>query len=108
MVKDILTKAGFIENETFKETRFITPPTTTYAVYFDSVRGRGADNLNLISEHTVYAYTPDPEAEARIEAEFDKIGQIYEKSDRYWINEEQLYQTVFSFYYVSKKSYQEV
>lgn len=108
MVKQILTAAGFVENETFKATRFVTPPKVTYAVYFDAVRGRGADNLNLIAEHTVtievYSYAPDPEAEAEIEAEFDKIGQAYEKSDRYWINEEQLYQTVYTFYYVAKKN----
>lgn len=107
MVKEILTAAGFVENETFKATRFVSPPNVTYAVYFDAIKARGADNLNLIAEHTatieVYSYTPDPEAEAAIEAEFDTIGQEYEKSDRYWINEEQIYQTIYSFYYVTKK-----
>ena len=106
-VKEILTAAGFVENETFRETRFMSPPKETYAVYFDSVRGRGADNLNLITEHTVtielYAYRPDPDAESAIENQLDIIGQTYEKSDRYWINEEQIYQTVFSFYYTCKK-----
>lgn len=62
MVKEILTAAGFVENETFKATRFVSPPNVTYAVYFDAIKARGADNLNLIAEHTatieVYSYTP--------------------------------------------------
>ena len=36
MVKQILTGAGFVENKTFKETRFLNPPKSTYAVYMDS------------------------------------------------------------------------
>lgn len=108
MVREILTAAGFVENETFKATRFLVPPKdVTYAIFFDAIKGRGADNLNLIAEHTVtievYEYVPDPESEAAIEAQFDAIGQEYEKSERYWINEEQIYMTVYSFYYVSKK-----
>lgn len=106
MVKQFLTDAGFVENVTFKETRFLKPPRQTYAVYQDSVRRRGADEINLITDHTttieIYAYTPDPEAEKRLEAVFDAAGQPYEKAERYWINEEQLYQTIYSFSYLTK------
>lgn len=106
MVVDILTAAGFVENVTFRETRFLKSPTETYAVYFDSVLRRGADNLNMITEHEttieLYEYAPDSDAEARIEAQFDAIGQRYTKGERTWIDEEQLYQIVYSFFYIEK------
>ena len=106
MVKQILTSAGFVEGKTFKETRFLKPPKDTYAVYMDSFTRRGADGLNLIKDHDytieLYSYTPDPEAEARIEAILDELGLEYDKDDRYWIQEEQLYQVVYTFDYTEK------
>lgn len=107
MVKRILTAAGFVENETFRETRFLKPPKTTYAVYMDSYERRGADTLNLVTEHDytieVYSYSMDPEAEKRLEAVLDSMGIAYEKANRYWIQEEQLYQVVYTFIYIEKK-----
>ena len=106
MVKQVLTGAGFEEGKTFKETRFLKPPKTTYAVYMDSFTRRGADGLNLIKDHDytieLYSYTPDPEAEARIEAILDELGLEYDKDDRYWIQEEQLYQVVYTFRFIEK------
>lgn len=106
MVKKILTGAGFVENKTFKETRFLRPPKTTYAVYMDSFNRRGADGLNLIKDHDdtieLYSYEPDPEAEARIENMFDELGLEYDKDDRYWIQDQQLYQVVYTFNYIEK------
>ena len=106
MVKQILTGAGFEEGKTFKETRFLKPPKTTYAVYMDSFTRRGADGLNLIKEHNctieLYSYAPDPEAEAKIETIFDILGLEYDKGDRYWIQEEQLYQVVYTFNFIEK------
>lgn len=106
MVKRVLTGAGFVEGKTFKETRFLKPPKTTYAVYMDSFTRRGADGLNLIKDHDytieLYSYTPDPEAEARIEAILDELGIEYDKDDRYWIQEEQLYQVVYTFKFIEK------
>lgn len=106
MVKRVLTGAGFVEGETFDETQFITPPNTTYAVFHDSFTRRGADGLNLIKEHDytieLYSEFPDPEAEARIEAMFDELGLEYDKADRYWIQEEQLYQVVYTFNFIEK------
>lgn len=106
MVKDILTGAGFVEDKTFKETRFLKPPKTTYAVYMDSFTRRGADNLNLIKEHDytieMYSYIPDPNSEARLEAELDKRGLEYDKEERYWIPEESLYQTIYTFNHIEK------
>lgn len=107
MVKEILTMAGFAEHKTFRETRFLKPPNTTYAVYMDSVNRRGADNLNCISEHSItielYEYAPDPETEKRIEAAFDAMACPYRKEDRYWINDEQIYQVIYSFEYTEKE-----
>ena len=106
MVKQVLTGAGFAEGVTFKETRFLKPPKTTYAVFMDSFTRRGADGLNLIRDHTytieLYAYKADPDAEARIEAKLDEYAIEYEKEDRYWIQEEQLYQTVYTFNNIEK------
>ena len=106
MVKQILTGAGFIENKTFKETRFLKPPTTTYAVFMDSFTRRGADSENLIKEHDytieLYSYRADPKAESKIEAMLDELGLDFDKDDRYWIQEEQLYQVVYTFSYIEK------
>lgn len=106
MVKQVLIGAGFEEGKTFKETRFLKPPKSTYVVYMDSYTRRGADGLNLIKDHDytieLYSNTPDPEAEARIEASLDKLGLEYGKDDRYWIQEEQLYQVVYTFNFIEK------
>ena len=106
MVKEILTKAGFVEGKTFKETRFLKPPKSTYAVYFDSFTSRGADGLNLLKDHNytieMYSYSPDRKSEASIEKILDDLGIEYEKQDRYWIQEEQIYQTIYSFNHIEK------
>lgn len=106
MVKQILTGAGFVENKTFKEIRFLNPPKSTYAVYMDSYNRRGADGLNLIKDHDytieLYSGKADPGAEARIESELDKRGLEYDKQERYWIQEEQLCQVVYDFNFIEK------
>ncbi len=107
MVKTILNTAGFEEGTTYKETRFLKPPKTTYAVYMDSYERRGSDDLNLITEHDytieLYSYTPDSEAESSIEEALDSYGLDYSKQERYWLNEEQLYQVVYNFEYTEKQ-----
>ena len=106
MVRKVLTDAGFIENETFRETRFVKSPRVTHAVFMDSFERRGADGLNLITDHDftieLYSYVPDPEAEARVEKSLDSFGLEYTKDDRYWIQEEQLYQVVYTFNHIEK------
>ena len=102
MVNKILTATGL----PFKESRFLKPPTTSYAVYNDSIERRGGDNINLVSLHDVsielYEYSPDPEAEKAIEEQFDAEGIPYTKASRYWIQEAQLYQVVYDFSYYEK------
>jgi len=106
MVKKILTGAGFEENKTFKETRFLKPPDTTYAIYLDEFTRRGADGLNLLKSHVytieLYSDRPDPGAEARIEAMLDSFGIEYDKDSRYWIETEQLWQVVYTFNFIEK------
>lgn len=106
MVKKILTEAGFVEGETFEETQFINPPNTTYAVFMDSFTRRGADRLNLLKEHSItieiYSEFKDPEAEARLEAVLDRYGIEYDKDGPIWIQSEQLYETVYTFDFITK------
>lgn len=106
MVKDILNRAGFVEGETFKETRFLRPPKDTYCVYFDSYDRRGSDDKNLLKEHSIsielYAYKFDYQSEENLENVLDELGIEYEKSERYWLESEQLYQTIFNFEYIEK------
>lgn len=106
MVNQILTGAGFVLNETYKETRFLKPPRTTYAIYNDSRTRRGADGINLLTEHDItielYEYAPDPGAEQRIEEQFDALGVEYTRQNRYWIHNEQMYQVIYDFSYTKK------
>lgn len=106
MVKTILTGAGFVENKTFKETKFLKPPRETYAVYHDSFERRGADNSNLITEHDytieLYSTKPDQGAEFKIEQMLDNNGLEFDKDERYWIPEEQLYQVIYTFTFIEK------
>jgi uncharacterized protein (UPF0305 family) len=106
MVKSILTDSGFIEGKTFKETRFLKPPKTSYAIYLDNFTRRGGDSVNLIKEHNyaieLYSYTVDSEAESRIEQTLDKYALEYAKSERYWLETESLYQVVYTFDHIEK------
>lgn len=106
MVNKILSGAGFILNKTFKETRFLSPPKTTYAVFNDAFTAYGGDNINLIKAHDVtievYMYNPDPEAEKNIEDQLNANGIEFDKQPRYWINDEQLYQVIYEFSYIEK------
>lgn len=106
MVKEILTNAGFVEDVTFRETRFVKPPRQSYVVYLISYTSRGSDQRNMVRDCTtlieLYSYKADPDAEARIEAELDRRGLEYRKDDRYWIQEEQLFQTVYTVEHTEK------
>lgn len=107
MVKKILTGAGLIEDETFTESHFRQPPKhSSYACYLDNVSRRGADNLNLVTEHNMtielYEYFKDPELENEIEIMFDELGIEYDKEPRLWLEDEQLYQVLYHFKYFEK------
>ena len=107
MIDEILTGAGFVKNKTYRETFFIRPPKETYAVYNDTYNRRGPDGFNAVKEHDVtielYEYAPDKDAEARIEAKLDAMALEYDKQERYYLQEEQLYQVIYDFTYIEKK-----
>ena len=110
MIKEILTAAGV----QFRRSHFFKPPAGTYAVYFDDVDVDGADRvtpttaagLPCIYRHAVsvevYAPTPDEAAEAAIEAAMKARGITWHKEDCYWLQDVQLFQTVYTFSYTSK------
>lgn len=102
MIKDILTAAGL----PFHRSRFLQPPAETYAVYMDDVSTDGPDGVNRIFYHDitveVYEPTPDDDAEAAIEAAINAQGLKWTKQDRYWLREEQRYQVIYEFSYITK------
>lgn len=106
LIDDILQGAGFVQNKTYKETRFITPPKDTYVVFNRSYERRGADKLNCLKEYDVtfemYSTSPDSQKEQNIEAEFDKRFLFYTKQERYFIQSEQLYQVIYEFSYIER------
>lgn len=107
MINDILTNAGFELNKTFKETRFLTPPKTTFAVYMLDIDRYGGDDFNAITNTSItielYEYKVDKDAEKRIEQELDNRGLEFTKQARYWIDSEQLYQVIYEFNYTIKE-----
>lgn len=103
MVKEILEQTGLPH----RETRFLRPPSETYAAYFDSFESRGADDVNLLEEHDytieLYSYQPDKVAEKKIETALDGSGISYEKQERMWLESEQLYMVIYEFTAILKK-----
>lgn len=107
MIKNILKAAGFIENETFRKSRFISPPAGSYAVYMDDIITDGPDGENAIKTHNytveLYEPTPDDAIEQAIENAIDAAGLRWTKQDRYWLQDEQLYQVIYEFTHIEKR-----
>lgn len=105
MIKTIMQAAGIPH----RRTRYPSPPVTAYAVYTDDVTTDGPDGINAIYTHdyTVELYTHNPEeadtAEANMEQALDAVGKVWSKQDRYWLQTEQLYQTVYEFTHIEKR-----
>ena len=103
MVNKIMTAAGI----PFRRSRFPKPPAGTYAVYLDDVATDGPDGQVRILTHsiTLELYTPQPNdaAEAAVEDAITAAGLQWRKEDRYWLQTEQLYQTVYEFEYIEKR-----
>ena len=103
MVNKILTAAG-IPHRRGK----YTGKASTYAVYFDDVETDGPDGLPfLMLRHSatveLYENAPDDKAEAAIENAISAEGLQWTKQDRYWLQNEQLYQVVYEFDYIEKR-----
>lgn len=106
--QDLLNAAG-IKN---RQTRFPSPPASTYAVWMDDIdHDDSPDMKNLLANHDVtiemYEPQPDPQAEAKLEALMDDRAIRWAKQDRYWLQEEQRYQVVYSYSYLEKKPKEE-
>ena len=91
----------------YRETKFKIPPKEDYCVWNDSKRVYGADKKNLIEEHNVsielYEYSPNNDLEESIEARLDELGIAYDKQERYWLDDEKLFQIVYEFSYLTKR-----
>lgn len=107
MIKTILTTAGIPACPG----RFLNPPGSTYAVYFDDT-----DTLNgpdavpgapLLVNHSatieLYAPIPDPASEAELEKALIAQGIPWTRQDRYWLNNVQRYQTIYEFDFIEKR-----
>lgn len=104
MVSELLTAAG-IKN---RRGRFVKPPAGTYAVWMDDIETDGPDGMPpLIFSHNVtvelYEDAPDDVAVAALEAQLSAAGLHWTKQDRYWIQSEQFYQTIYEFSYTEKR-----
>lgn len=101
MVNEILS--GIVK---FKAVRFLKPPNETYAVYFDDVVYRGADDLIAIEEHSlrieVYANVVDYDVENGIDKRLRDLKLGFEKGERVWIDSEQIYLTPYYVEYTNK------
>lgn len=104
MVADILAAAG-IKN---RRSRYPNPPAGTYAVWMEDIDTDGPDGMPAaIYTHDVtielYEPKPDDAAEAALEAALDAAGVRWSKEDRYWIQSEQLYQTIYEYTNTDKR-----
>lgn len=104
MITELLQSAGL----TFRHVRFLKPPQCTYAVWLDNMETDGGDNQKSgIFEHNytveIYEPTPDDASEQAIETALDTAGIQYNKQDRYWLQDEQRYQTVYDFIITNKE-----
>lgn len=90
----------------FREVRFLKPPIETYAVYFNDISYRGADDLIAIQEHSlrieVYAERIDREVELAIESNIIDLKLEFEKGERIWLESEHLYMTPYYIIYTTK------
>lgn len=110
MIATILAASGI----PYRQGRFLRPPAETYAVYFDNVETDGPDRVPSLAStpprvvrHDVmvelYEPSPDPEAEAALEAALDAQGLDYTKQDLYWLQNVQRYQVIYEFNYHDKR-----
>lgn len=92
-----------------KKIRFPSPPAGTYAVWMEDIETDGPDGMPpSIFTHTVaievYEQRPDEATESALEAEMSSRGLLWTKQERYWLKPEQMYQVVYDFTYIEKRS----
>lgn len=104
VVDEIFAAAGL----EYKETKYTTPPKRTYFVAFDAETLIGPDLCpGMLREHdiTVEAYEPriDEASESALEAAMTDAGLEWFRSDRTWIQTEQLYMVTYTFKKIEKR-----
>lgn len=103
MIEEILAAAEI----NHRRARFAKPPSGVYAVYTDDISAGGADDYTCIYTHhatiELYESVPDDDAETSIEEQLNVRGIQWDKQDRYWIQQEQVYQVVYEFDFVVKR-----
>lgn len=107
ILNDVLDKAGFIDGKTYRKTRFVTAPKGTYAIWDVNETYRGTDDFAYVIKQNnftieLYESIPDEEAEKRIEKQLIINGLAFTKSEREFVQSEQLYQTIYEFTHLEK------
>lgn len=101
MIKQILAAAGIPA----KQSRYLNPPGSTYAVYFDDTDTLdGPDptpGAPLLVSHSatveLYEAIPDDASEAAMEEAITAQGLHWTKQARYWLQNVQRYQVIYEF-----------
>ncbi|MDE6707855.1 MAG: hypothetical protein K2K06_07450 [Oscillospiraceae bacterium] len=105
MVLDILKNSGI----PFRKSRFLKPPTGTYAVYMDDIETMGGDDLVAIYHHQItielYESGQDDIAEQALEQAISETGTQWQKQDKYWLQSVERYQVVYEFDYYEKRRF---
>lgn len=97
----------------YKETKYTRPPQNAYFVAFDAETLVGPDLCpGMLREHdiTIEAYEPriDAAAESALEEAMTSAGIEWTRSDREWIQTEQLYMVTYTFKIYEKRRYSNV
>ena len=107
MIKQLLTASAIPARAGL----FPDPPKTTYAIYFDDVTATGADpgqgpDAPYVYRHDgmieLYEPTPDPAAEARLEAQLRARGLSWTKQGWHWLEGIRRGQVIYEFSIISK------
>lgn len=101
MIKKILAAAGIPA----KPSRYLNPPGSTYAVYFDDTDTLGGPDpvpgapvlINHQATVELYESIQDDASEASIESALNAQGLHWTKQARYWLQNVQRYQVIYEF-----------
>lgn len=106
---DILSQILAASEASYRQSRFPSPPSSTYIVWTDDKTTDGPDLAfpSFTVEHniTLEVYEPnmDDATEQKIETALTAAAIAYEKQDRYWLEDIQRYQTTYDFTIYRKK-----
>lgn len=107
ILNDILEGAGFVNEKTYRQTRFVTAPRETYCTWDVNESYRGTDDFEIVIKQSdfsidLYQSEPDERPEMRIEKQLILHELPFTKSTRDFIQAEKLYQTTYEFTFLEK------